>query len=176
VPAGLRALGDDDVGSDLQRLPGLIEVRDLNDQHRLCAADGLDQRPRVAERQHDGARPVCQRALDRGGVGRPALKPDAPGLRRARRDDLQLALQPAGILTAAADDPEPPGVGNGCRQRASGHSAHRRQGDGMLQREEFRERGTQRHTAIVADEAGSLFAAERRLQSAGGPRRCLARS
>jgi hypothetical protein len=115
VPASLGALRHDDIGSGVYGSPGLVEVRDLHDQHRSGAADGREERPGVTEGQHDGSRMVRQRSLDRGHVGGPALKSHTPGLVGTCGGYLQLMVQPAGIFPAAADQPQPAAVGNGRR-------------------------------------------------------------
>ena len=150
MPAGLGPLGDDEIGVDVHRLPGLVEVGDLDDQRGSGPANGLDQGPWVAKGQHDGRGPALHRALDRGRVGRPGLETDAPGLVRPGGNDLELLVEPAVVLPAAADQAQAAGVGHRRRQRAPGRSAHGRQRDGVLQREELRERRPQRHVPIIA--------------------------
>lgn len=80
VTTAFGSLGHDDVGADIHRLSGLLKVSDLDDQRHARLTDGLHERTRVSEGQHDGARLVRQRTFDRVDGDRPALESDTPGL------------------------------------------------------------------------------------------------
>lgn len=108
VPASFGALRHDDISSDVQGLPGFFEVGHLYDQHCSRPADRRDEGPGITKGQHHGMRVTCQRASHRDHVGRPALEPHAPGLAGVFGGDLELLVQPARILAAATDQPQPP--------------------------------------------------------------------
>jgi hypothetical protein len=150
VTTGFGALRHDDVGPQVDRAPGLLEIGDLDDQHRARSADGFDEAARVAEGQHDGARPVLQRALDRTGIDRPGQEADTPRPVGAGGEDRHLAVQPLPVAVPGAQHPEPATPGDGRRQRSPGRAAHRRQHDRMPHPEQRRESRRQRHHPIIA--------------------------
>ena len=135
-------------------LPGLLKVGDLDDQRRTRLPDESGERAGVAEGQHHGPGPVLQRTLDRAGVDRPALETDPPGLAGALGDDRQLTVQPVQVPVTPAEQAQPAAVRDRRRQRTARRSAHRGQRDGVPQREHRRERGRQRHSAIITPPAG----------------------
>ena len=87
VPAGLRTLGDDDLGADLERARRVRHGLDLADQRRARGAHLARERRRVAERQHDRARAPVQRLRQQ--------------LRLPRQDQV-MNPQPTASLPAAA--------------------------------------------------------------------------
>ena len=93
--------------------------------------------------------PERQGLFDRGRACSPRLEPDAPGLAGALGGDCHLAGHPPGIRPGAADQPQAAAVGYGRRQGTPGRAAHGCQRDGVLQGEEFGERGSQRHEPII---------------------------
>src|SRR5262245_14878745 len=55
MATGFGALRHDDIGAQVDSLPGLVQIRDLNDQGRSRLADMFHEGARVAEGQHDRA-------------------------------------------------------------------------------------------------------------------------
>ena len=145
VATAFGSLRHDEIGAEVHRLSGLLEIGDLHDQHRASPANGFDERARVTEGLHHRPWTVLQRTLDRVEVDRPALKADAPRFVGALGEDRQLALQPVHIPIATAQQAQPSAIRDSRRQNTAGRSTHRRKRNWMLQTKELRERRRQLH-------------------------------
>lgn len=78
VPTALAPLRHDDIGPQIHRRPGLLQIGDLNDHRSTGCADSLDERARISEGEHHSPRAVLQCLLDRADTGRPAEEPNTP--------------------------------------------------------------------------------------------------
>ena len=138
VPAGLRALGDDNLGALGYRIPGIFQRLDLTDQYRSGVPDLRGVGRNVAEGQHDGPRLPFQRGVERPGplVQRPGDKADTDRLAACL---VELAPDPVGgaiakrrVGVAGAYQAQPPGGGDCARQCAAGYAPHWSQQDRVV--------------------------------------------
>ena len=146
VPAGLGALRHDDVGTEIHRLPSLLHVSDLDDQHRACLPDEPGERARITERQHHRMGAVLQRPLHCTRADRPAQEADAPRVAGAVGDERQLAVKPGQVPDATAQQSQPAAIRNRRRERAASRPAHRRQRDRVPDAKQPGERRGQHHS------------------------------
>jgi hypothetical protein len=105
VPAGLRALRDNDVRLGLHGLARLRQVLHLADQSRAGGVYLYGERARVAEREHDGCRLMGKHPAQHAGVLRKAPGDEAatdPGVTRPR----PFLGDPAVVTIAAAEQTE----------------------------------------------------------------------
>ncbi len=120
MAASLAPLGDNNVGADLERLPGLVKVSCLDDEARSGLVHPLGKRGRVAHRQHYGSGPVAQDLLENGGLERPSDKADTPWFLGLAESELDLLLapletlrRPGRLFAAPADKSEAASVAYG---------------------------------------------------------------
>jgi len=139
VAASLAPLGDNNVGTDVERLPGLVKVSCLDDEARSGLAHPLGKRGRVAHRQHYGSGPVAQYLLENGRLERPSDKADTPWFLGLAESELDLLLapletlrRPGRLFAAPADKSEAASVAYGGGQGPPGRAIHGRQHYGVL--------------------------------------------
>ena len=151
VPPCLGALGDDEVGPRLACHPCLFHILNLANQLAAGRFDRRCIRPRIAEGEQECIRAVAEGQVQRAPVDGPGDQPDAPGPAGLFLHAGQLRAQPGGVAIASADQSQPAGVGNGCRQMPARYAAHRSEYDRMLQSEQFSQCRHDHRSSPVSD-------------------------
>jgi hypothetical protein len=131
MPAGIAALGNDDVGACICRRLGLLKRLHLADDLAARRLDPFRIGSGIAERQHDGGGLGVQRHIERRRIAieRPLDESDAdPRIARFAQ------LTPDGFLVgiARAQHAETAGIRHRGGQPAAGGRSHRRQEDRVL--------------------------------------------
>jgi hypothetical protein len=124
MPTSFRPLGDNDVCTGLRGLACLRHSLYLADQSRTNSAYSGRERPRIAERKHDGSWSVCKSTLkDLGALSKtPSDKAAAnPGIARA----LPFSIDPVAVAIPAANQSAPTCLANCSSKPATGHEVHR---------------------------------------------------
>ena len=144
MPACLRALRDQDVGSRRRRFLRLLQRLHLADQLRARFPDPGGEGARVAEGQHHRRGPMSEGEVEQfRPFGQAPCDESATHPRIAGR--FELLLQPLAAAVSASDEPEAAGLADRGGQPAGRHQVHRREQDGVLDAEHLGHTSLERH-------------------------------
>jgi hypothetical protein len=149
MSARLAALRDEDIRASRGSLPCERDGLDLTDKDRTGTLDLPDERPGVAERQHDRCWLVVERQVEQLRLLRhtPRDKADAEAC-LGPLEQVEFPNKPAFIAIPTSQNAESASCGYRRGQPRVGHQIHRREKDRVRDPKELRYRRAERHATL----------------------------